>query len=169
MLFRSKVDGVNYLRETMTSFTDQVVTVRVTADKPGKITCTANFTSPHQDVMIETEGGEISLTGVSSWHEGLKGKVDFQGRMAAGIKGGKQIARDGVISVEGADEAIFYVSISTNFNNYKDITGDHVARAKGYLHKAMKRAYADNKHDHVKYFKSFMDRNSLDQIGRAHV
>ena len=161
-IVRYKVDGVNYLRETMTSFTDQVVTVRVTADKPGKITCTANFTSPHQDVMIETEGGEISLTGVSSWHEGLKGKVDFQGRMAAGIKGGKQIARDGVISVEGADEAIFYVSISTNFNNYKDITGDHVARAKGYLHKAMKRAYADNKHDHVKYFKSFMDRNSLD-------
>lgn len=31
---------------------------------------------------------------------------------------------DGVLSVEGADEAIVYVSIATNFNNYQDITGN---------------------------------------------
>ncbi len=160
-IVRYNVDGVNYQRETITSFPNQVVTVRLTADQPGKITCNANFTSPHQDVMIETEGNETSLTGVSSWHEGLKGKVDFQGRMAANVKGGTQTVRDGVLSIENADEATVYVSIGTNFNNYKDVSGDHVARAKDYLHKAMQVPYEKSKAEHVKYFKSFMDRSSL--------
>lgn len=160
-IVRYNVDGVNYLRETITSFPDQVVTVRLTADQPGMITCNATLTSPHQDVMIETENGEVSLSGVSSNHEGLRGRVDFQGRIAANTKGGTQTVRDGVLSIENADEAIIYTSIATNFNNYKDITGDQVARAKDYLHKAMQQPYQESKEKHVAYFKSFMDRSSL--------
>ena len=74
------VDGVRYRRETITSLADQVVMVRLSASRPGMITCNAHLTSPHQDVMIASEGDEITLSGVSSWHEGLKGKVLFQGR-----------------------------------------------------------------------------------------
>ena len=73
---------MTYQRETLTSFADQVVMVRLTASQPGKITCNANLYS-HQDVMVATEGEEVTLSGVSSWHEGLKGKVEFQGRMTA--------------------------------------------------------------------------------------
>ena len=63
-----------------------------------------------------------TLSGVSSWHEGLKGKVEFQGRMTARTQGGTRSCRDGVLSIEGADEAVIYISIATNFTNYKDIT-----------------------------------------------
>lgn len=82
------VDGVRYRRETITSLADQVVMVRLSASRPGMITCNAHLTSPHQDVMIASEGDEITLSGVSSWHEGLKGKVLFQGRMAVRTQGG---------------------------------------------------------------------------------
>lgn len=160
-IVRYKVDGVVYQRETITSFPDQVVMVRLTASEPGRITCNAAFTSPHQDVMMDTESNEVSLSGVSSLHEGLKGKVEFQGRMAARIQGGKQTSRDGVLTVEGADEAVIYVSIATNFNNYKDITGNQVERAKKYLHNAIKRDYEASKQAHVAYFKGFMNRVSL--------
>ena len=44
-----RVDDVNYLREMFTSFTDQVIMVRLTADRPGKITFNAVLTTPHQD------------------------------------------------------------------------------------------------------------------------
>lgn len=158
---RYKVDGVTFQRETFTSFTDQVVMVRLTADKPGAITCNAHLTSPHQDVMIETEGGEVSLTGVSSWHEGLKGKVDFQGRLAARNQGGTQTVRDGVLAIEGADEAVLYLSIGTNFNNYLDVTGDHVGRAKNYLHQAMTKPYDEAKRTHFNFFQNYMKRSSL--------
>ncbi|RHA51954.1 glycoside hydrolase family 95 protein [Phocaeicola vulgatus] len=161
-IVRYKVDGVTYQRETLTSFADQVVMVRLTASQPGKITCNANLTTPHQDVMVATEGEEVTLSGVSSWHEGLKGKVEFQGRMTARTQGGTRSCRDGVLSIEGADEAVIYISIATNFTNYKDITGNHVERAKNYLRRAVSKDYMTSRKAHVDFFKQYMDRVSLD-------
>lgn len=157
-----RVDGVNYRREMITSFTDQVVMVRLTADAPGKITFNAVLTTPHQDALIATDGDCVTLSGVSSWHEGLKGKVEFQGRLTTKIKGGNSCCKDGVLLVENADEAVVYVSIATNFNNYQDITGDQVQRAKDYLTKTLKQDYKEAKKSHVAFFKQYMDRVSLD-------
>lgn len=157
-----RVDGVNYRREMITSFTDQVVMVRLTADAPGKITFNAVLTTPHQDALIATDGDCVTLSGVSSWHEGLKGKVEFQGRLTTKIKGGNSCCKDGVLLVENADEAVVYVSIATNFNNYQDITGDQVQRAKDYLTKALKQDYKEAKKSHVAFFKQYMNRVSLD-------
>lgn len=156
-----EVDGVTYRREMITSFTDQVVMVRLTASQPGKITFNAVLTSPHQDVMIASEGDCVTLSGVSSWHEGLKGKVEFQGRLTAKAQGGKFACRDGALTVENADEAVIYVSIATNFNNYKDITGNQVERAKHYLSKALLNDYDSAKKAHVAFYKNYMDRVSL--------
>ncbi len=156
------VDGVTYQRETFTSFTDQVVVIRLTASKKGKITFNAMLTSPHQDVFIATDGNCITLDGIAANHEGQKGKIKFQGRVTANIQGGTLTCKDGVLSVENADEAILYVSIATNFNNYKDITGDAQERAKAYLSKALEHSYTDTKKAHIAYFKSFMDKSSLD-------
>jgi hypothetical protein len=156
------VDGVTFKREMFTSFSDQVVIIRLTASKKKKITFNAVLTSPHQDVFIASDGKCVTLDGVSSWHEGLKGKVKFQGRVAAKTQGGKVSCKDGVLSVENADEAILYVSIATNFNNYKDITGNAQERAKDYLDKALEHSYSETKKANTAYFKSFMDKSSLD-------
>lgn len=158
---RYEVDGVRFQRETFTSFPDQVVITRVTASQPGKVTFNATMTSPHQDVIITSEGNDITLEGVSSLHEALKGKVQFQGRTTVKTRGGVVTNRDGVLTVEHADEAIIYTSIGTNFNNYKDITGDYIARAKDYLAKAVGKDYADAKDRHVKYYEQFQNRTSL--------
>ena len=80
-IVRYKVDGVTYQRETLTSFADQVVMVRLTASQPGKITCKRqSYYSASGCDGCDGRGGGYPL-GVSSWHEGLKGKVEFQGRM----------------------------------------------------------------------------------------
>lgn len=162
-IVRYEVDGVRYQRETLTSFTDQVVTMRLTASRPGQITFNAQLTSPHQDVMIASaDDRTVTLDGVSSLHEGLKGKVEFQGRMTARHTGGRMACSDGVLAVEGADEAVIYVSIATNFNNYKDITGNATERTKAYLNSAVKKEYATAKQAHTTFFKQYMDRTSLD-------
>ncbi len=159
---RYKVDGVDYKREIITSFPDQVVMIRLTASEKNHITFNAILTSPHQDVMIASDGNCVTLDGVSAWHEGLKGKVKFEGRLTAKINGGKLISKDGVLSVMNADEAVIYVSIATNFNNYKDIEGNEIQRAKDYLDKAMTHSFAESEKSHVAFFKSYMDRSSLD-------
>lgn len=155
------VDGVRYRREALTSFTDNVIKVRLTASRKGCITFNTDLSSPHNDVIIKSDGQEVSLEGVTPTHEGCKGKVKFHGRIGVQAVGGKVISRDGVISVTGADEAIIYVSIATNFVNYKDISGDEVAKCKEYLHKAMESDYAQDKEKHVAYYQQFYNRSKL--------
>lgn len=160
-LVRYQVDGVTYQRETFTSFTNQVVITRITASRPGQITFNATLTSPHQDVLIASDGNDITLEGVSSWHEGLKGKVQFMGRTTVRAQGGKVTSRDGVITVENANEAIVYTSIGTNFNNYKDITGDYVGRSRNYLAQALKHDFSSAKESHVDFYRNYQNRTSL--------
>ena len=153
--------GIRYRREALTSFTDNVIKVRLTASKGGAITFNANLSSPHHDEIIKSEGKEVSLEGVTPTHEGLKGKVKFMGRLAVKTKGGKTVSRDGVVSVTGADEAIVYVSIATNFVNYADISADEAARSREYLQKAMAHDYLADRADHVAFFQKYMNRSKL--------
>lgn len=158
---RYTANGVTFTREVITNFADNVIQVHLTASKPGQLTFNANFTSPHEDVIIKSEGNEVTLLGVSSKLEGCKGKVRFMGRMAADIEGGSQQSRDGVLSVNGANEATLYISIATNFVNYQDISGDESAKSESLLRKAMARNYTESKHEHIARFRSFMTRTTL--------
>ncbi len=158
---RYVVDGVTFTREVMTSFADNVVMVHMTASRPGQITFNANMTSPHDDVIINSEGDEVTLLGVTSKLEGCKGKVRFMGRMAAKAVGGKQQSRDGVLSVLGADEATLYISIATNFKNYKDISGDESSLSESLLRQAMSHDYQLSKRAHVAKFQSYMGRTTF--------
>ena len=153
-----KVDGVTYRRETFSSFTDNVIIMRLTADKPASISFSAQMTSPHADVRIESVGDEITLGGISSTHEKLKGKVEFHGRVTAKTQGGRLTSRDGVLTVQAADEAIVYVSLATCFVNYKDISADEEARTKEYLDQAMNVPYDKALNSHVDFYKQYADR-----------
>lgn len=166
------VRGVTYRRETTVSMADQVVRVRLTASKPRSITFTAHFASPHDDVIIASEADEATLLGVSSKHEGLKGKVRFMGRMAAkarrrGADGRLKDdpalveSRDGIINVDSADEATIYISIATNFKNYRDITGDEAQLSEHYLRTAMSHDDAEARAEHIRRFQHYMGRTRL--------
>ncbi len=154
-------DGVEYCREVITSFSDDIVMIKLTASKKGKITFNANYTTPQEDVIIKSEGDEATLAGVSSKLEGCKGKVRFMGRMAVKTVGGQKKSQDGIISVKDADEAILYISIATNFINYKDISGDEAGKSEKILLKAMNRDYSLSKKEHIDMFQTFMRRSSL--------
>ncbi|MBO4598971.1 MAG: glycoside hydrolase family 95 protein [Bacteroidaceae bacterium] len=134
-----KCNGTNYRRETLTSFTDDLVVMHISADKKQSITFQAIFTTPHQDVNEFCAESGIAMSGVSSWHEGLKGKVQFQGIAKAYADGGRVTARDGVLTVENADDVVLVVSIGTNFKNYKSIDGNAAERCLSFLKEAEKK------------------------------
>ena len=158
------VGGVSYRRETIATLGpgDNVVAVRLTASKPGMITFTACLTSPHHDVITRSEGGEVTLSGVTSRHEGLKSLVRFQGRMAADVSGGTVTSSGGVISVSGADEAVVYVSIATNVKSYNDVSADEQERTRNGLRAAMAKGYAALREAHLGVFTGYMGRVKLD-------
>ena len=160
---RYTVEGVRYEREVITPLGGQnVIAIHMTASEKGKLTFTANMTTPHENPLIKTEGQEAVLEGVSSKHESLKGKVRFMGRMAVQTKGGKTSCAGGCISVVGADEATLYLAIGTNVKNYKDITGDEVAQSKERLHNAMALGYDALKEKHEETYHKYYDRVKLE-------
>ena len=160
---RWTAQGITYKRETIVSLADNVIMVHFTADKPGKITFTANFTSPHDDVIIRKDGIDATLEGVAGKHEGLKGKIRFMGRMRVNAIGSNAISStdDGVISVNNANEATLYITIATNFVNYKDFSADEVARSKESMDKAYRHSFAEEKTAHYNKYASLFNRNKL--------
>jgi alpha-L-fucosidase 2 len=160
---RYEVDGVQYDRETIAPLGGHhVIAIHLTASEKGKITFTANMTSPHENVLINMDGNEATLLGVSSKHESLKGKVRFMGRMAVQTKGGKVSGSNGIISVTSADEATLYITVGTNVRSYKDISGDEALQSKERLHGAMALGYEALKGLHENTYKKYYNRVKLD-------
>ena len=133
------------------------------------------MTTPHENPIVEREkikvnSGKVKseqfatafLQGVSSKHEGLKGKVRFMGRMAVDARGGKVCGADGSISVVGADEATLYIAVGTNVRSYKDITGDDEAQSRERLQGALATGYEALKALHEKTYHRYYDRVKLD-------
>ncbi len=158
------VDGVHYVREALAPLGSKVVVVHLTASKPGMISFTASFTTPHTDVLtgIYEQSGWAYLHGVSAKHENLKGKVRFMGLLAAQAKGGSVTAADGQVSVSCADEATVYVAVGTNVVDYKDITGDERRQAVERLREAMNQGYEGLKTGHEQRYHRLYDRVKLD-------
>ena len=159
---RYTVDGVQYEREMLAPLGSKVITIHLTASRPGMISFTASFNTPHADVLVGGEGKEATLTGVTAKHENLKGKVRFQGRMTVQTKGGQSNQADGQLSVKAADEATLYVTVGTNVVNYKDITGDEEAQSRQRLHDATGKGYEQLKKQHEELYHRYYDRVRID-------
>ena len=160
---RYTVDSVQYQREVIAPLGGyHVIAVHMTASRQGMLTFTANMTSPHENVLINSDGEEATLLGVSGKHEGLKGKVRFMGRLAVDAQGGKVSCTNGIVSVVGADEATVYVTVGTNVKSYQDITGDEEVQSKDRLHQAMAVGYQALKAQHEQEYHRYYDRVSLD-------
>ena len=159
---RYTVDGVRYERETLAPLGSKVITIHLTASRPGMISFSASFNTPHSDVLTGGEGMEATLTGVTSKHENLKGKVRFQGRMTVQTKGGQSSQADGQLSVKAADEATLYVTVGTNVVNYKDITGNEEAQSRQRLRDAVDKGYEQLKQQHEDLYHQYYDRVRID-------
>ena len=153
--------GVNFRREVMSPLGERVIMIRLTADRKGMISFTAHLTSPHNDVLLSSDKDEVVLQGVTSKHEGVKGKVRFQGRLAVNHIGGAFSCSDGTLSVVGADEAVIYVAVTTNVKSYKDISGNEQSLVTQALHKAMGQDYNTVRDAHVAQYRRYMSRVSL--------
>ena len=155
------VDGVEYKREIFTSFTDQLVIVRLTASKPGKLNFDLSLTCP-QRVVVKAGGNDrLSLEGITKGDNFTEGKLRFLADLKLSLQGGKSTAKDSILSVKNATGATIYVAMATNFVNYKDISGDPVARNTNYLKNAGKN-YAQALQSHINEYQKYYRRVSLD-------
>ena len=156
------LDGVNYKTTVFSSFPDQVIIFRISADKPGSVSFTASMDRPSK-VDISTAGDdELLLSGTTSDFEEVKGKVRFEARIKILTKGGVVFSSDTALNVKAADVATIYISMASNFRNYNDITAGAAERTDAYLQNAVKKSFDQALKDHIADYQNYFRRVSLD-------
>jgi alpha-L-fucosidase 2 len=154
--------GVNFTREMFSSPIDQVIVIRLTADKPGRISFTAGMKTP-QKATIQTEEPDTLVTsGVNGAAQGIEGALKFQCRVRMMTTGGKTNVDPNQISVAGADSAMLLIAAATSYKNFKDVTGDPETLAKSHVALASKKSFEVLRKDHIAEHQRLFRRVTLD-------
>jgi alpha-L-fucosidase 2 len=156
-------NGVKYQTKVFSSFPDQVLVVRISADKPASVSFSATLDRPSK-VDVSTIGqDELLMTGKTNDFEKVKGNLlQFQTKVKIVPAGGSIAASDTSITVSGADMATLYISMATNFVNYNNISAVAADRVEEYLEKALQKDYDQLLKDHISDYQKYFKRVSLD-------
>jgi alpha-L-fucosidase 2 len=154
--------GVHFTRQVFASPVDQVIVVRLAADRPGRISFTAGLTTP-QEATVRTEGSDtLVLHGVNGSAEGVRGALTFEARVRVLARGGHVTAQGGTIAVTGADAATLLVAIATSYRSFDDVSGDPEALTKQCLAAAARKSFDALRLAHVAEHRRLFRRVRLD-------
>ncbi len=158
--------GVRYEQTVFASIPDQIIVVRLTADRPGALNFTASLSRP-APVSILTRGrDELMMSGITGDCDSVKGKVRFQASVVIRAEGGPVAATDTALTVANADTATILIAVASSVRQYDDISADPAARAARYVRAAMKKPYRRILADHIAAYRKYFDRVTLD-LGRT--
>ena len=175
---RYRSGATSYSREIFASHPDQVIVVRLAADKPGMISFTATLDSQLRH-RIAADGDVLKLIGRApfnvdpSYHDrdvpvqydDAQG-MSFETHLSAAATGGRVWTEQGELHVQGADEVILRLTAATSFNG----PGRSPARegktpgpiAAAQLRAATGRTFSALRDAHVADHRSLFDRVSLE-------
>lgn len=148
-----QLNDVHYTREYMTLFGDDVMAIRLTADRKGALNFKALIDRPERfAVSCDNEKQELAMSGeLDSGVEGVEG-MKYMTRMRIVTDGEKSL--DGKsIAVSKASQAVIYISTATNFRGV-----DEKAMSDELLDKALAGNYAEQKKAHIKAYRTLFDR-----------
>ncbi|MDE3275323.1 MAG: glycoside hydrolase family 95 protein, partial [Verrucomicrobiota bacterium] len=133
------VGGATFRREAFTSLADDVVVVRLTADRPGALSFAAFFEGPFQrDAKTADDGRDVTLAGRAGVSHYSQGAIRYFAHLKALADGGRVSADNGVLAVEGATSVTLLLSAATSFKDWKDgSSADEKARCEERLAKAL--------------------------------
>ena len=162
---RYRVGDATYLREVFASHPDQVIVVRITCDKPGRLGFEAALTSPHTEARtVRISGSVLALRGRVTQRSGTRteSKLKFEAQLRATAKGGKVTVTDDRIAVAGADSAVLVLAGATSYVNYRDISADPAARCQKTLAALGGKSFQAMLTDHVADHRELFRRVDLD-------
>ncbi len=159
---RFEQNGVTYIREAFVSYPDQVLAIRLRADKKSSISFTATMDRPERFSTI-VRGGQLAMTGRMDNGRGGDG-MSYLVRLKALNFGGTQELTDSQLIVKKADEIILLLAAGTDYQlkpptysgrEFELATCDRIAKAETH-------SFAGLLHRHRKDFSELMNRVKLD-------
>ncbi|GAB3971004.1 glycoside hydrolase family 95 protein [Plantactinospora veratri] len=159
-------NGVRHQREVFASAPDQVIVVRLTADRANSITFSATFDSPQRTTASSPDSSTIALDGISGNMEGINGSVRFLAMASAVATGGTVGSSGGTLRVSGATSVTLLVSIGSSYVNFRTVSGDYQGIARTRLNAARNVGYDQLRSRHVTDYQALFHRVSID-LGRT--
>ncbi len=143
-------ERTRYVREVFASAPEQLIVMRLGADRGGRIHSALSLSSP-QVATMRTEGDDVLvLSGTGPSEHGIEGRVRFEVRLKVVQRGGSRSIGESGINIAGADEVIAYIAIATNYRRFDDLSADpseitreQIAAAANDFETSMRRHVAD--------------------------
>jgi len=152
-------NGAGFRREVIVSHPDQILAIRLTADRPGKQNVTIRLDSLQPKAITESVGQDgLRLTGqiqprdnpANSWSGSWKEPGLRYAAIAKVVADkGRVTAENGAIRVQDADAITILLSGGTSFRTYKDIEGDALGRAQLFMDRSITKSYGELRARHV--------------------
>jgi alpha-L-fucosidase 2 len=156
------VRGVVYTREAIASFADRIIAIRLTASKPHSISFQAFYSTPQPKTKLKTSGRDLMISGTTIDHEGVKGELKYKVIARFKTEGGTFTSTNSAITVNKANAVTIYISIATNFRNYRELNGDENEGALTYLNKAASKSFPEIVKAHRIVYRKYFNRVRLD-------
>ncbi len=151
-----RTGSTQHTREVYASAADPLIVVRLAGDKPRAITVDIALSAPHQQRSGVDGGHTLWVAGVSPTQLGIEGRLPFECRLQVITRGGKLVARDAGLQVQGADEVFILIAGATGYKRFDDVSGDPMAANKATLAAAAARSpdalRAAHRDDHQRLF-----------------
>jgi len=153
--------GVRFVREVLSSPVDQVIVVRLTADRPAALTLSVDLTSP-QTASTTVDGTTLVMAGTNAAASGIPGALRFQARARVLASGGSTVPAGDALSVRNADAVTIVLAAATSYRNYKDVSGDPEATTKAQVDRAASQSFETLRSAHVAEHQRLFRRVTLD-------
>jgi alpha-L-fucosidase 2 len=163
--------GVRYRRDIAASAPDQVISVRLTANKPGQISFraqlrgvrnTAHSNYGNDYFRMDGIGNDgLMINGKSADYLGVEGRLRYRAQLKAVPEGGTMRVKGDELFIDGADAVSLYFAAATNFVNYKDVSGDQEARVADTLKGIEGKPYREIWKAAIKDYQSYYRRATL--------
>lgn len=154
-------DGIKYKREIFVSQPNQLMVIKLTADKPGSISFKSSMTRPER-FETTAKDNELIMQGALSDGKGGNG-LEYMARLAAVNKNGTVRYEGANLIVENADEVTLLLTASTNYvlnyPNYKGRPYKKITAAN--LEKGKRTSYNDLLKSHLEDYQKYFNRVSL--------
>lgn len=159
--------GVEYKREYIASYPDDVIAVNLTSNKPHSVSFSLSFSLPqNRHVKTVTTSNGFIIEG-----ELLDNKLPFAAAISVTIKEGSiEFTDEGLLVVRGANSATLLLSAATDYKqsypSYRESLGFSLSKVKQIISAVNKKTYNELKERHRNDYGSLFNRLTLD-IGQA--
>ncbi len=152
-----QIKEVRYKREVFVSYPNQVMVVRITANKPASISGTFHFETMQEAVLSGIDNSTIQMSMISPSHESIKGGVKLNAYAKVTSEKGHLAKVGSAIVANKADAITIYISLRTNFKSYNDLSANP-ALALADVQQAATKGYNAILQEHLNDYQQYFNR-----------